>query len=170
MFETQRGQCLTSTHTTVPCKLTGDPVPWLPVGALPAVQCSCPAGKAALKDNTLLRPLLKRSRHDVSPGFSLAFLMLSDMGHSDFLLKESGSLMLFSPGLRGQTDSRVGGCGGDLGTMYAEEKIEKEHQQRAARGGRLCSERERGALREGKRLQQTSEGDRDTHTDICTKR
>lgn len=102
----------------------------------------CPAGKAALKDNTLLRPLLQRSRHDVIPGFSLAFLMLSELGHSDFLLKESGSLMLFSPGLRGQADSRVGGCGGDLGTTYAEEQIEKEHQQREARGGRWCSERE----------------------------
>lgn len=67
---------------------------------------------------------------------------LSELGHSDFLLKDSGSLMLFSTGLRGQADSRVGGCGGDLCTTYAEEQIEEEDQQRETRGGRLCSERE----------------------------
>lgn len=50
--------------------------------------------------------------------------------------------MLFSTGLRGQADSRVGGCGGDLCTTYTEEQIEEEDQQRETRGGRLCSERE----------------------------
>ena len=50
--------------------------------------------------------------------------------------------MLFSPGLRGQADSRVGGCGGNFCTTYAEEQIEEEDQQRETRGRRLCSERE----------------------------
>lgn len=110
----------------------------------------CPAGKATLKDNSPLRPLLLTALCDLFLKEAIMMLswdspwpaVLSELGHSDFRLKESRSRMLFSAGLRGQADSRVGDCGGDLYTTYAEEQIEEEDQQRETRGGRLCSERE----------------------------